>query len=158
MYLIDLLTPARICAGAQASGKKRLLELAAHTLTCPGHDAELERSIYDSLCHRERLGSTGLGQGVAIPHGRLPGLGSPRGAFLQLAQPLPFDADDDRPVDLIFALAVPEQGSEQHLGLLAQLAQMFRDEEFCARLRQSPNNTELFSLLSSWSSARIEAA
>lgn len=157
MYLTDLLAPARICAGAQANTRKRLLELAAHTLAKPGNDAELERRIYDSLCTRERLGSTGLGLGAAIPHGRIAGLTAPLGAFLQLAQPLEFEAPDAQPVDLVFTLVVPEHFTQQHLMLLSQLASLFGDVALCSRLRQARSDSELLALLSDWQNAHNAA-
>ncbi len=157
MQLIDLLAPVRIRADVQASSKKRLLEVAATTLIEPGDDTELERRIYDSLCARERLGPTALGHGVAIPHGRIPGLATPAGAFLKLADPLDFDAADGQPIDLVFALVVPEHFSQQHLMLLSQLAEMFSDAEFCARLRATHDSTELHAVLSEWQLAHLAA-
>lgn len=157
MHLIDLLVPARVRAGTSATSKKRLLKLAATTLALPDADPELERRIFDSLCARERLGSTGLGQGVAIPHGRLPGISTPVGAFLQLASPLPFDASDGVPVDLLFALVVPEHFNQQHLLLLSQLAEMFSDSAFCEQLRSTPGDDELYTVLSDWQLAHLAA-
>ena len=157
MHLIDLLVPARVRAGTSATSKKRLLDLAAATLALPEADPELERQIFDSLCARERLGSTGLGHGVAIPHGRLAGISTPVGAFLQLAAPLPFDASDGVPVDLLFALVVPEHFNQQHLLLLSQLAEMFSDSAFCTRLRNTPGDCELHTVLSDWQLAHLAA-
>ena len=157
MHLIDLLAPARVRAGASATSKKRLLELTASILTQPAGDAELERLIYDNLSARERLGSTGLGKGVAIPHGRIAGLASPIGAFLQLSDALPFDAVDGQPVDLLFALVVPEHSNQQQLMLLSQLAEMFSDAGFCGRLRSARGDSELFAVLSEWQIAHIAA-
>lgn len=157
MHLIDLLAPTRVHTNARVTSKKRLLELAANTLLQPSGDSELERSIYDSLCARERLGSTGLGHGVAIPHGRIAGLAAPAGAFLKLAEPLPFDATDGQPVDLIFALVMPEHFTQQHLMLLSQLAEMFSDAGFCTRLRQARSDSELHAALSDWQIAHLAA-
>ena len=157
MHLIDLLAPARVRADAHATSKKRLLELAATTLVQPGGDEALERLIYDSLCARERLGSTGLDHGVAIPHGRIAGLAAPAGAFLKLTDALPFDAGDGAPVDLVFALAVPEHFTHQHLMLLSQLAEMFSDTGFCARLRQTEDDAQLHRALSDWQIAHLAA-
>lgn len=157
MHLIDLLAPARVRAHARATSKKRLLELAAATLVQPDGDAERERLIYDNLCARERLGSTGLGHGVAIPHGRIAGLAAPAGAFLKLDDALPFDAGDGQPVDLVFALAVPEHFTHQHLMLLSQLAEMFSDTDFCTRLRQAGDDTQLHRTLSDWQIAHLAA-
>ena len=157
MHFIDLLAPARVHADTRATSKKRLLELAAAALVKPGCDPELERLIYDSLCARERLGSTGLGHGVAIPHGRIASLAAPAGAFLKLADALPFDAGDGAPVDLVFALAVPEHFTHQHLMLLSQLAQMFSDADFCARLRHAGDDAQLHRALSEWQIAHLAA-
>lgn len=149
MHLIDLLAPTRVVAGASLTSKKRLLELLAARLA-DGEGAELERRIFDSLCSREKLGSTGLGHGVAIPHGRIAGLTAAVGAFVRLSEPLAFDSVDARPVDLVFALAVPEHFTNQHLMLLSQLAEMFSDGAFCARLRNTRDSNALFGVLSEW--------
>ena len=112
--------------------------------------AEFERPIFDSLCSREKLGSTGLGHGVAIPHGRTPGLPTAVGAFVRLPEPIEFNAIDGAPVDLVFALAVPEHFTNQHLLLLSQLAEMFSDPAFCARLRSAPESAAIYAALSDW--------
>jgi nitrogen PTS system EIIA component len=169
MHLIDLLAPARVVAGANVSSKKRLLETLAGLLA-EGAGAEVERRVFDSLCAREKLGSTGLGHGVAIPHGRTAALPGAVGAFLRLAEPIDFSAIDGKPVDLVFALAVPEHFSNlvfalavpehfssQHLLLLSQLAEMFSDAPFCARLRAAPDNAALYALLSDWQLAHAAA-
>lgn len=156
MHLIDLLSPARVVAGASLSSKKRLLEQLA-TLLAEDTDAEIERRVFDSLCAREKLGSTGLGHGVAIPHGRTSALPGAVGAFLRLSEPIDFGALDGRPVDLVFALAVPEHFSHQHLLLLSQLAEMFSDAAFCARLRDAPDSAALYTLLSDWQLAHAAA-
>ncbi|MFY2762977.1 PTS sugar transporter subunit IIA [Arenimonas sp. MALMAid1274] len=157
MHLLDLLSPARVRANVVTSGKKRLLEQLAGALA-EGADGEGERGIYDSLCSRERLGSTGLGHGVAIPHGRSPRLVSATGAFLRLSEPVDFNAPDARPVDLVFALVVPETYAQQHLMLLANLAEMFGEEDFRTRLRQAPDSAALYALLSEWQSRHPAAA
>jgi PTS system nitrogen regulatory IIA component len=149
MHLIDLLTPARIAAGVGATSKKRLLETVAGLLASDQGE-EMERRIFDSLFAREKLGSTGLGHGVAIPHGRTPGLGTAIGAFVRLGEGVDFNAVDGAPVDLVFALAVPEHFSHQHLLLLSQLAEMFGDAGFCARLREAPDAAAIHALLSDW--------
>src|SRR5690606_19491232 len=107
MHLIDLLAPSRVRVGVSVTSKKRLLETLARLLA-DGQDEVFERQIFDSLCGREKLGSTGLGLGIAIPHGRTSGLGTAIGAVLRLAEPVDFGAADGQPVDLLFALAVPE--------------------------------------------------
>ena len=156
MHLLDLLAPARVIAGAKVSSKKRLLELLAQQVA--DGDADRERALFDSLCQRERLGSTGLGHGVAIPHGRSPAMAVATGAVLKLAEPVDFGASDGQPVDLLFALAVPEHFTQQHLVLLAQLAEMFSDEGFRDRLRAAPDSDALYRLLADWRPGHSAAA
>jgi PTS system nitrogen regulatory IIA component len=117
-----------------ASSKKRILEQAARLLS-GGADEPDSEQIFERLFERERLGSTGLAGGVALPHARMPGIQDSRGAFLRLAKPVEFDALDGQAVDLVFALLVPENANEEHLQLLAQLATMFNEEELRERLR-----------------------
>jgi len=119
-----------------ASSKKRVLEQAARLLAANAEEPASEL-IFERLLERERLGSTGLAGGVALPHARMPGVDESRGAFLRLAEAVEFDALDDQPVDLVFALLVPEDATEEHLRLLAQLAGMFNDEELRNRLREA---------------------
>ncbi|KAA2284873.1 PTS sugar transporter subunit IIA [Arenimonas fontis] len=157
MHLLDLLSPARVKTGVAALGKKRLLEQLA-SLLAAGEGGETERTVYESLCARERLGSTGLGHGVAIPHGRSARAGSAVGAFVRLAEPVDFGAPDGRPVDLFFALVVPEHYAQQHLLLLSQLAEMFGDEAFRTSLREAPDAAALYALLSDWQAAHDAAA
>jgi PTS system nitrogen regulatory IIA component len=147
MQLLDLLTPARVVANAHASGKKRLLEHLASLLD-EGGTPEGERAVFEALCRRERLGSTGLGRGVAIPHGRSAAIETPVGAFVKLAEPIDFDAIDGQRVDLVFALVVPEHFTDQHLMFLAQLAEMFSDPALVARLRQGRTAAALYAALS----------
>ncbi|TXK65073.1 PTS sugar transporter subunit IIA [Alkalisalibacterium limincola] len=156
MHLLDLISPARISAGVSASSKKRLLEVVADLLI-QDQPAELDRPVFDSLCARERLGSTGLGHGVAIPHGRTPGLATATGAFVRLREPLDFGAPDGEPVDLVFALAVPEHFTHQHLVLLSQLADMFGDASFRDSLRKAPDSAAIHRLLSDWQAAHAAA-
>lgn len=156
MHLLDLISPARISAGVPATSKKRLLEVVADLLI-QDQPAELDRPVFDSLCARERLGSTGLGHGVAIPHGRTPGLATATGAFVRLREPLDFGAPDGEPVDLVFALAVPEHFTHQHLVLLSQLADMFGDASFREALRRAPDAAAIHRLLSDWQAAHAAA-
>ena len=102
---------------------------------------------------REKLGSTGLGRGVAIPHGRIAALEQPVCAFIRLEDAVEFDATDGQPVDLAFALLVPEESTEEHLQLLSQLAEMFSDEEFRAQLRATKDSQAIYNLLSTWKKA-----
>lgn len=157
MHLLDLLSPGRVKANIVTRGKKRLLEQLS-ALLAEGADGESERGVYDSLCGRERLGSTGLGHGVAIPHGRSTRLATATGAFLRLAEPVDFNAPDGQPVDLVFALVVPEHFAQQHLMLLSNLAEMFGDEGLRQRLRQAPDSAALYALLLDWQAAHPAAA
>lgn len=157
MHLIDLLTPARIRAGTSVTSKKRLLENLA-ALLVQGLDGNQEQAVFDNLCTRERMGSTALGHGVAIPHGRCAQLGTATGAFVRLAEPVDFGAADGIPVDLVFALAVPQHFTHQHLVLLAELAEMFGSESFRTQLRTAPDAGTLYRLLSDWQPASDAAA
>ena len=119
-----------------ASSKKRILEQAARLLAANSEEPAVEQ-IFERLLERERLGSTGLAGGVALPHARMPGIQDSRGALLRLAEPIEFDALDGRPVDLVFALLVPEDANEEHLQLLSKLAATFNREDLRNRLREA---------------------
>jgi len=147
MLISDLLSPERIFCDVQISSKKRLLEVISQELARNSDELD-QREIFDSLCVRERLGSTGLGKGVAIPHGRVKSTRNVEAVFFRLKKPLPFDAIDGQPVDLLFALAVPEDCSEEHLKLLAQVAELFGDPALLEELRQADSSPRLFQLLS----------
>lgn len=125
---------SNISVAATAASKKRILEQAAQLLAANRDEPSTEQ-IFERLLERERLGSTGLAGGVALPHARMPGIHDSRGAFLRLAEPVDFDALDGRPVDLVFALLVPEEATDEHLQLLARLAAMFNDEALRDQLR-----------------------
>jgi PTS system nitrogen regulatory IIA component len=132
----SILEAGSISIADPASSKKRILEQAARLLAGSAEEPDAEQ-IFERLLERERLGSTGLAGGVALPHARMPGLEESRGAFLQLANAVEFDALDGSPVDLVFALLVPENANEEHLQLLARLAAMFNEEELRERLRKA---------------------
>jgi nitrogen PTS system EIIA component len=107
-------------------------------------------TVAHSLTVREKLGSTGLGQGIAIPHGRLRGLKAAQGAFLRLAHPIAFDAPDGKPVSQLFVLLVPEHATDQHLQLLSELAQMFSERTFRDRLAAATDAGEILALIGAW--------
>lgn len=131
----------------RTSSKKRLLELVSEALV--QNDELLDsREVFESLCARERLGSTGLGNGVAIPHGRVLSSSVVQAVFVRLAKPLAFDAVDGKPVDLLFALAVPQNCTSDHLKLLSQIAERFSDTELLEKLRAAEDSGELIDLLS----------
>jgi len=144
----DLLSPDRILASVRINSKKRLLELISVTLAKKNKNLS-SRDIFESLCAREQLGSTGLGDGIAIPHGRIKGTDGVEALFLRLPKPLPFDADDGKPVDLLFALTVPENCTEDHTKLLASIAERFSDQELLAQIRGAEDANEIWHLLSS---------
>ena len=144
----DLLSPGRILAGVRINSRKRLLELISETLAKKNKELN-PREIFESLCAREQLGSTALGDGVAIPHGRINGTRDVEALFLRLIKPLPFDADDGKPVDLIFALAIPKHCTEDHSKLLSSIADRFSDPELLERLRKAADANEIWQLLSS---------
>ena len=126
MSLISqLLAPENIVLDLDASSKKRVFEHAG--VLFENHQGIARSAVFDSLFAREKLGSTGLGRGIAIPHGRIKGLTEACGAFLRLATPVPFDSPDGQPVSLLFVLLVPEQATEQHLQILSELAERFSE-------------------------------
>lgn len=131
-----ILHPSSISVADPASSKKRVLEQAAQLLVPAGGEPAAEQ-IFERLLERERLGSTGLAGGVALPHARMPGIDTSQGAFLRLDEAVEFDALDGQPVDLVFALLVPENATEEHLQLLGQLATMFNEPELRERLRSA---------------------
>ena len=143
-----LLPPANVVVDLQASSKKRVFEQAG--LLFENHDKIARSTVFDSLFAREKLGSTGLGQGVAIPHGRIKGLKDALGAFVRLAQPVPFDAPDGNPVSLVFVLLVPEKANEKHLQILSELAQMFSEKALREAMSRAPDAAALYELIAAW--------
>ncbi len=136
MPFLDLLPARRIRTDLPAADKPTLIKALAGLLA--GADAD-EATIHEALLARETLGSTGLGRGVAIPHGRSASPADPRAAFVRLSRPIAFDAVDGQPVDLVAALVVPLHFTDQHLHLLAELAEMFSDRALTAALREAPD-------------------
>lgn len=126
--LAQLLPPGHVLLDAELTSKKRLFEQVG--LLVEGSRGIARSVVFDSLFAREKIGSTGLGQGIAIPHGRIKGLKDAVGVFVRLSQALPFDAPDGKPVNLVFALLVPEQATERHLEILSELAERFSDPDF----------------------------
>ncbi len=148
MELIDILSPLRVAQNDTVTSKKRALELVSQLL---GQDEVLTaQEVFESLVARERLGTTALGHGVALPHGRLKQSNVTLGAFVQLTNGIDFDAADRNPVDLLFAIVVPESCNEEHLKLLAQIAELFSDADMRKKLREARNADELYALLTQW--------
>ena len=143
--LRDILTPARTACQIAGVSKKRLFETIARVVCDDIKHLDYD-DVLDHLIAREKLGSTGLGDGIAIPHCRAESCTAPLGALLSLAEPIPFEAPDEQPVDLLFVLLVPEEAHQEHLDLLAEVARMFSDHEFCKALRAAPNSQALFDL------------
>ena len=143
MQLGELLATSATQQGADVSSKKRVLEVASEMLasSVTGTDAD---AIFSGLLNRERLGSTGLGAGVGIPHCRISGANKPAAALMTLAEPIDFDAIDSKPVDLICALIVPDDGDDEHLKTLAGLAELFSDSAALSELRASSSDQALF--------------
>jgi PTS system nitrogen regulatory IIA component len=151
--LAHILSPAQVLAQVEVTSKKRAFEEAG-LLFESLHG--LSRSLVtDSLFSRERLGSTGLGHGVAIPHGRIKGLKAPMAAVFQLAQPIGFDAPDDQAVSLLIFLLVPEAATQKHLEILSEIAELLSDAALRAQLTQSTDATALHGLISGWQSAQL---
>ncbi len=152
MNINQLIAPDRVICLNEISSKKRLLEKLSQLLGlgATGYDSA---DIFNRLVERERLGSTGLGYGVALPHGRFGDKNETIGAFIKLGKGIDFDSPDGKPADLLFALLVPEQHTNEHLQVLASLAGMFSDNDFCQSLRACHNDEKLFKHLSGWVSA-----
>ena len=152
MNLISkILLPENILLDAESTSKKRVFERVGLLFES---QIQIGRSqVFDSLFAREKLGSTGLGQGVAIPHGRIPKLREATAAFVRTSHPIPFDAPDGQPVSLIFVLLVPELATDLHLQILGELAQMFSDADFRKRLSACEDPGCLYRMFCDWNSA-----
>jgi PTS system nitrogen regulatory IIA component len=144
--IADLLPgPDAVLACVKASGKKALLaDLASRAASLFKLD---DRRLFDRLVERERLGSTGIGGGIAIPHGRMAGLAAPVGLFVRLAHPIDFEAVDERPVDLVFLLVAPEGAGADHLKALARVSRLLRDRSLVEKLRATDSGDALYALL-----------
>jgi nitrogen PTS system EIIA component len=149
MNLISpLLKPANVLADFETTSKKRLFEHAGKLFMESNGVPAAE--VFDSLFSREKLGSTALGFGIAIPHGRIKHLTETACAFIRLKTPTDFDAPDNLPVDLVFVLLAPAAATDVHLQILGELAAMFSDEAFRTKLRAAPDSTELHRLITEW--------
>lgn len=145
MALADLLHQDAIIPALRANSKKQLLqELAAKASRLTGLP---EREIFDVVLQRERLGSTGVGNGIAIPHGKLASIKSIAGIFARLEAPVDFEALDDQPVDLVFLLLAPEGAGADHLKALSRIARVLRDQDLVAKLRATDSASAIYSFL-----------
>ena len=139
----NILVPELTLCRVPASSKKRVLEFIAEKIHQQDETLS-DTEIFNNLIARERLGSTGIGQGIAIPHCRLEGLDRVIGVLMTLDESVEFDAIDNQPVDLVFALIVPKEATSEHLELLSQLAEKFNERSFCNRLRECEDATTLY--------------
>ena len=145
MQLENILTPERCHCRIEGVSKKRIISNISQLIeeTVPGLDAE---TVFNALMAREQLGSTGLGSGIAIPHCRLDGCGDILGTLITLDTPVDFDAIDDKPVDLLFVLIVPNEKTDEHVRTLAGIAELFSDEDFCYTLRHTHDSEDLYNI------------
>jgi len=151
--LSSILSPALVQVQVDATSKKRAFEEAG--LLFENLHGLSRALIADSLFARERLGSTGLGHGVAIPHGRIKGLKAPLASVFQLAGPIGFDAPDELPVSLLIFLLVPEASTQKHLEILSEIAEMLADSSVRDKLKRSSNATELYEAITTWKSTQV---
>jgi len=147
--LAQLLTPARTLCQAPGISRKRLFEtiasvIAQDQLSLPSED------IFSQLIAREKLGSTGLGKGIAIPHCRIENCTHPLGTLVTLQDPIDFESPDNQPVDLLFVLLVPNEAHQLHLDILANVAGLFRQDSFCEALRAAGDNAQLHEVATTW--------
>ena len=151
--LASILSPAQVLAQVEVTSKKRAFEEAG--LLFENLHGLSRALVTDSLFSRERLGSTGLGHGVAIPHGRIKGLKAPMAAVFQLAHPIGFDAPDDQVVELLIFLLVPEAATQKHLEILSEIAEMLSDADLREKLKASTDAAQMHALISCWKSAQV---
>ncbi|HUB97208.1 MAG TPA: PTS IIA-like nitrogen regulatory protein PtsN [Stellaceae bacterium] len=145
MDIAELITPQSVLPTLKSAGKRQLLqELSKRAAQLTSVD---EKIIFDSLMERERLGSTGIGAGTAVPHGRVPGIARIVGLFARLEKPIPFESVDDKPVDLVFVLLTPVSAGAEHLTALARVSRIFRDRVICQKLRGTTAADALYALL-----------
>lgn len=145
MDISDLIVPESVIANLRVTSKKQALqELAKKAADLTGQP---ERALFEVLMERERLGTTGVGHGIGIPHGKLPELDRLYGLFARLETPIDFDAIDDHPVDLIFVLLAPETAGADHLKALARVSRLFRDRAVCDKLRGTDSAEAIYALL-----------
>ncbi|MCR2745158.1 PTS sugar transporter subunit IIA [Limnobacter parvus] len=146
--IANLLPPSNILLDTQVTSKKRVFEQAG--LVFENNQGIARSKVFDSLFARERLGSTGLGQQVAVPHGRIKGLREPIASLVRVQDPIPFDAPDGQPVKLLMFLLVPESANQHHLDILSELAQMLSDKDFREKLMTEADPGATHQLIANW--------
>ena len=149
MQLSEIINVNRIKNDVDVKSKKRALEELSHLVVQDQTQLDANE-IFDSLISRERLGATGVGYGIAIPHGRIKNCQKITGAFIKLGEGVDFNTTDNRPVDILFTLIVPEESTDEHLQVLAFLASMFSDKDFREKLRKSNSPEDTYQLLTTW--------
>lgn len=150
-YLAKILLPSNVVLGLEVSSKKRAFEQAGLIFE---NNCGIARSLVsENLFARERLGSTGLGHGVAVPHGRIKDLKAPLAAFVRLAEPIPFESPDGQPVNLLIFLLMPANVTQQHLETLSEIAEMFSDDALRNALATDPDAASVFNRIVSWRSS-----
>lgn len=143
-----ILSPNNVALDLEVSSKKRAFEQAG--LIFENNCGIARSTVSENLFARERLGSTGLGHGVAVPHGRIKGLKAPLAAFLRLAEPIPFESPDSQPVKLLIFLLIPDHVTQQHLETLSEIAEMFSDEAMRTLLTNDPDPASVYARITSW--------
>lgn len=145
MNISDIMTDKDVVIGVKANTKRELLqELASYASKATGLD---ERTLFDTLLERENLGSTGFGEGTALPHGRFENLKKVQAVFFRLAAPIDYDAIDGKPVDLVFMLLSPEDSGADHLTALAKISRLLKNESVCSKVRKMADTEDIYSLL-----------
>ena len=147
MTISALLSPQRIFLDTEISSKKKLLELIANIVADQTQLAE--SLIYNNLLNRERLGSTGLGHGFAVPHARLENLDKTIGCLFRLKEPVNFEAPDNQPVDLVFTIIIPQEATEEHLLILSSIARIFSQTDVCEAIRSATSRDEIAQIIKS---------
>jgi len=151
MDINEIINPARVLASLKPNSKKQLLQELADV---GAEETAIEaHTIFESLLEREKLGSTGVGNGVAIPHAKLPGMDRIVGVFAHLNKPVTFEAVDDQPVDIVFMLLAPEGSGADHLKALSRIARILRNQSTLAGIRSSTDPEAIYSLLTSFENA-----
>jgi len=147
MTISALLSPQKIFIDTEVTSKKKLLEMIANIVADRSNLAQ--STIYNNLLSRERLGSTGLGKGFAVPHARVPELDQTIGCFFRLKEPVNFESPDNQPVDLVFTIVIPEEATEEHLLILSSLARVFSQSEVCQAIRDAVGKEEIEQIIQS---------
>ena len=156
MDLGDLIQPDAVLPALKVNSKKQLLQIMSEKAAAL--TGLTEREVFDTVLQRERLGSTGVGNGIAIPHGKFAAIDKVHGVFARLAQPIDFESTDDEPVDLIFLLMAPESAGADHLKALARISRMLRDKTLVEKLRGTEDAGGLYSILTEPSASEPHAA